>query len=231
MLLLLFSRPPSHVQLFVTPWTAAYQSSLSFTISWSLPKFMSIVLVMPSSHLILWSPLLLPSIFPSIQGLFQWVSCLRHMTKILEFQLQHQSFQWEFRVDFPWDWLVWAPCCPRYSQESSPVPQFESPYKSTHTHKWIGFCKLLFCYNFKLSKVARIILEITLCLSKSTKIYILPQVLLFSLSLSLTDTYAHTDRFFLNELKVSWGHFGSLLLNTSAYFPWKRMGSYITTVK
>ena len=50
----------------VTPWTAAHQASLSLTISQSLPKFMSTALVMPSSHLILWGPLLLlPSIFPS----------------------------------------------------------------------------------------------------------------------------------------------------------------------
>ena len=51
-----------------TPWTAAYQASLSLTISQSLPKFMSIASVMPSSHLILWCPLLLlPSIFPNIR--------------------------------------------------------------------------------------------------------------------------------------------------------------------
>ena len=57
----------SHVWLFVTPWTAARQASL-FTISQSLPKFMSLASVMPSSHLILWHPLLLlPSIFPSIR--------------------------------------------------------------------------------------------------------------------------------------------------------------------
>ena len=58
----------SPVRLFVTPWTAARQASLSLTISWSLPKFMSIALEMPSNHLILWRPLLvLPSIFPSIR--------------------------------------------------------------------------------------------------------------------------------------------------------------------
>ena len=51
-----------------TPWTAARQSPLSFTISWSLPKFMSIESVMPSNYLILCGPLLLlPSIFPSIR--------------------------------------------------------------------------------------------------------------------------------------------------------------------
>ena len=58
---------PSRVRLFVTPWTAAHQASLSLTISWSLPKFMFIASVMPSSPLILWHPLLLPSIFPSIR--------------------------------------------------------------------------------------------------------------------------------------------------------------------
>ena len=57
----------SHVRLFVTPWTAAHQASLSITNSRSLPKPMSIELVMPSNHLILCHPLLLlPSIFPSI---------------------------------------------------------------------------------------------------------------------------------------------------------------------
>ena len=58
----------SHVQLFATPRTAARQASLSITNSWSSPKTMSIVSVMPSNHLILCCPLhLLPSIFPSIR--------------------------------------------------------------------------------------------------------------------------------------------------------------------
>ena len=59
----------SRVWLFVTPWTAARQASLSFTISRNLLKFMSIESVMPSNHLILSRPLLLvPSIFPSIRA-------------------------------------------------------------------------------------------------------------------------------------------------------------------
>ena len=58
----------SHVRLSVTPWTAAHQASVSITNSWSLPKPVSIELVMPSSHLILCCPLLLlPSFFPSIR--------------------------------------------------------------------------------------------------------------------------------------------------------------------
>ena len=57
----------SCVLLFSAPWTAARQASLSITNSWSLLKLMSIESVMPSNHLILCRPLLLPSIFPSIQ--------------------------------------------------------------------------------------------------------------------------------------------------------------------
>ena len=66
----------SHVWLFVTPWTTTCQASLSITNSRSLPKLMSIELVMPSNHLILCRPLLLPSIFPSIR-VFSNESALR----------------------------------------------------------------------------------------------------------------------------------------------------------
>ena len=62
----------SHVQLFVTPWTAAHQASLSITNSHSLLKLMSIGSVMPSNHLILCHPLLLlPLNLSQHQGLFQ----------------------------------------------------------------------------------------------------------------------------------------------------------------
>ena len=60
------------------------------------------------------------------QGLFQWVSSLHQVAKVLELQLQHQSFQWIFRTDFLEDWLVGSPCRPRDSQESIPTPQFKS---------------------------------------------------------------------------------------------------------
>ena len=83
----------SHVRLFVTSWTAARQASLSITNSWSLPKLMSIESVMSSNHLILCCPLLLSlSIFPSIRS-FQMSQLLHQVAKVLEFQLQHQSFQ------------------------------------------------------------------------------------------------------------------------------------------
>ena len=87
---------------------------------------MSIQSVIPSNHLILCRPLLLlPSIFPSIRVLsnesfFAWVA------QVLEFQLQHQSFQWIFRTDFLEDSLFRSPCNSRDSQESSPIPQFKN---------------------------------------------------------------------------------------------------------
>ena len=64
----------SHVWLFVTPWTAAYQATLSITNSWNLLKLMSIESVMPPNHLILCCPLLPPSVFPSIRVFsHEWV--------------------------------------------------------------------------------------------------------------------------------------------------------------
>ena len=82
----------SHVKLFVIPWTAARQASLSITNSWSLPKLMSIESVMPSSHLILChSLLLLPSIFPNIS---------RAVYKLIEFRTYHLLVWREFyKVD------------------------------------------------------------------------------------------------------------------------------------
>ena len=60
------------------------------------------------------------------QGLFQWVGSLHQEAKVLELQLQHQTFQRIFRVDFLYDWLVGSPCSLRDSEESSPALQFES---------------------------------------------------------------------------------------------------------
>ena len=91
----------NYAQLFATPWTAAHQTSLSFTISQSLLKFMSIESVIPSNNLILCCPLLpLPAIFPINRVFFQWVSSLHQVAKVLELQLQSQSVQWIFRVNF-----------------------------------------------------------------------------------------------------------------------------------
>ena len=82
-----------HVQLFVTPWTAARQASLSITNSQNLLKLMFIESEMPSNHPILSCPLLLlPSVFPSIR-VFSRINSLHQVSKVLELQLQHHSFQ------------------------------------------------------------------------------------------------------------------------------------------
>ena len=60
------------------------------------------------------------------QGLFKWASFSHQVAKVLEFQLQHQSFQWIFRTDFLENRLVESPCSPRDSQESPATPQFKS---------------------------------------------------------------------------------------------------------
>ena len=60
------------------------------------------------------------------QGLFQWVNSWHEVAKVLEFQLQHQSFQWTPRTYLLKDGLVGSPCSPMDSQESSPTPQFKS---------------------------------------------------------------------------------------------------------
>ena len=127
-----FSSVAQLCPIFATSWIAARQASLSITNSQSLLKLMSIESVMPSNHLILCRPLL-P--FPAFnlsqhQGLFKWVSSLNQLAKVLEFQLQHQSFQWIFRTDFLSDGLAGSPCSPRDSQESSPTPQFKSIHSS-----------------------------------------------------------------------------------------------------
>ena len=59
-------------------------------------------------------------------GLFKWVNSSHQVAKVLEFQLQHQSFQWTPRTDLLYNGLVGSPCSPRDSQESSSTSQFKS---------------------------------------------------------------------------------------------------------
>ena len=72
-----------------------------------------------------------PALNPSQhQGLFKWVSSSHQVAKVLEFQLQHQSYQWTPRTDLLYNGLVGSSCSPRDSQESSPTPQFKSTNSS-----------------------------------------------------------------------------------------------------
>ena len=80
------------------------------------------------------------------QGLFKWVCSLHQVAKVLEFQLQHQSFQWIFRVDFLEDGLVGSPCSPRDSQESSPTPlkkKTTTRLELQSSLNWINYFELL----------------------------------------------------------------------------------------
>ena len=99
------------------------------------------------------------------QGLFQWVGSLHQVAKVLE--LQHQSFQWIFWVDFLYDWLVWSPCCSRNSQESSPAPKFERInssalsllYGPSHSYMTMGKTMALTIWTF-ISKVMSLLFNV-----------------------------------------------------------------------
>ena len=97
----------SHVRLFVTPWTAAHQASLSITNSRSSLKFMSIKSVMPSSHLILCHPLLLlPSIFPSIRVFSNESALCIRWPKYWSFVFSiSPSNEYAGMISFRMDWL------------------------------------------------------------------------------------------------------------------------------
>ena len=116
----------SHVRLLATPWTAACQlpcpsptpracSNSCPSSPWCHPTI--------SSSVVPFSSCLQP--FPT-SGSFPVSQFFTSGGHVLELQLQHQSFQWIFRTDFLYVGLVWSPCSPRDSQESSPTPQFKS---------------------------------------------------------------------------------------------------------
>ena len=97
----------SCVCLFATPWTAACQASLSFTISWSLLKLMSIKLVLLSNHLILYQPVfLLPSIFPSIRVFSNESTICIRWPKYWSFSFSiSPSNEYLGLISFRMDWL------------------------------------------------------------------------------------------------------------------------------
>ena len=116
----------SHVQLFATPWTAACQTSLSITNSWSLFKLMSIALVMLSNHLILCCPFLFPpSISPSIK-VFSNESVL-HIRWPKDWSLSFSVSlfkEYSGLISFRIDWLDLLAAQGTF--KSSPIPHFKS---------------------------------------------------------------------------------------------------------
>ena len=153
----------SRVRLFVTPWIAARQASLSITKSRSLLKLIPIESVMPSNYLILCRPLLLlPPIPPSIRVFSNESTLHMRWPKYWSFSInispsnEHPgliSFQWIPRTDLLQDGLVGSPCSPRDSQESSPTPQF----------KTINFSALSFLYSPTLTWFLCHFQELILC--------------------------------------------------------------------
>ena len=127
-MMLLFSsvQSLSCVQLLATPWTAAHQASLSITNSQSPPKPMSIVSVMPSSHLILRGPLLLlPPISPSIRVFSNESTLCIWWPKYWSFSFNiSPSNEHPGLISFRMDWLYLLAF--QGTQESSPTPQFKS---------------------------------------------------------------------------------------------------------
>ena len=108
-----------HVWLFATQWTAVHQASLSFTVSQSLLKLVSIESMMPSNHLIFCCPLLLlPSVFPSITVFSNESALPIRWPKFWSFSIIPSSEYSGliFLID-------WSPCCPGDSQVSSSAPQ------------------------------------------------------------------------------------------------------------
>ena len=121
-----FIQSLSHVRLFATPWTAARQASLSFTNSWSLLKFMSVESLMPSNHLILYSPfLLLPSIFLSIRVFSSESVLYIRWPKYWSFSFSiSASNEHSWLISFRMNWL--DPLAVQGTLKSFPVPPFES---------------------------------------------------------------------------------------------------------
>ena len=96
----------THIQLFVTQWTAAHQDSLFFTISLSLLKLISIGSMMPSNHLILCCPRLLPSIFPSIRVFCKQSALLIRWLKYWSFSFSISlSNEYSGLISFRIDWF------------------------------------------------------------------------------------------------------------------------------
>ena len=136
----------SCVRFFATLWTAAHQASLSFTIFRSLLKLMSFESVMPSKHLVLCRPLLLPPIFPSIRVFFNGSALCIRRPKYWSFSFSNSpsnEYSWliSFRIDC-FDLLT-----VQQSQESSPTSQFKSISSSSGEHSSL----VLTCFMVQLS--------------------------------------------------------------------------------
>ena len=135
----------SHVWLFVTPWIAARQPSLSITNSWSLHKLMSIELLMPSSHLILCRPLLLlPPSPPSIRVFSNESTLLMRWPKYWSFTFS-VILPMNIQDWFPLGWTVWISLCKGLSRvfPNTTIQKLQlfssglSLQTNSHIHTWL----------------------------------------------------------------------------------------------
>ena len=132
------------VQPFATPWTAAHQASLSITNSWSLLKLMSIKLVMPSNHLILCCPLLLPpSIFPSISVLSNESILHIRWSKYWSFSIS-PSNEYSGLISFRIDWFdlfaiqgTLKSLLQHHNQKHQFFGAQSSLWSNSHIHTWL----------------------------------------------------------------------------------------------
>ena len=136
----------SHVRLFVTPWTASCQASLSFTISQSLLKLMSIESVMPSNHLVLYCPLLLlPSIFSSIRIFSNELALHISWPKYYSFSFSISlSSEYSGFISFRIDWfdLLAVQGTPKsflqhHSSKATILRHSASLWPNSHIHPWL----------------------------------------------------------------------------------------------
>ena len=135
----------SHVQLFATSWTAPCQASLSITNSQSLLKLMSIESVMPSNHLILCHPLLLPSLFPSIRVFSnESVLCIRWPKYwSLSFSISPPSNEYSGLISFRMDWIslqykgLWKVFSSTTVQKHQFFGTQLSSQSNSHIHTWL----------------------------------------------------------------------------------------------
>ena len=166
--------------------------------------------IQPSHPLLSPSP---PAPNPSQhQGLFQWVNSLHEVAKVLELQLQHQSFQWTPRTDLLEDWMVWSPCSTRDSLESSPTPQFKSInssvlsflYNPTLIHTWLLEKPIALTRRTFVGKVMSLLLNM---LSRFVIAFLPRSIILISwLSSMILDLLLFPPFFFLPQYfnKVFW---------------------------
>jgi len=133
----------SHVWLFVTPWTAACQEPLSFTISQSLLKLMFIEMMMPSNHLILCHPpLFLPSIFTSIRVIFNEMALYIRWPKYWSFSFSISlPSEYSGLISFRIDWFDHLAVQGVFSNTTVQKHQYfgaqPSLWSNSHIHTWL----------------------------------------------------------------------------------------------